>query len=614
MKAAIYARYSSDLQRAASIEDQSRNCRKRADAERWTISATFADAAISGSDRNRPQYKAMLAAAERSEFGVLLLDDLSRLARDSVEQERIIRRLEFRGLRIIATCDGYDSECKARKVHRGFKGLMNEIFLDDLREKTHRGIAGQHIKHFWTGGRPYGYRLRQVMDSIERDQVGQPKRIGSRLELHPEQIEIVLEMFERYADGESPRAIAANLNARGIPSPGSGWRRRVRRCHGWMGSAIYTILMNDLYTGHVKWNRHRYERDPDSKMHKCRVRPKSEWLTYRDESLRIVSDELWERCVRRRTPNSTLRLRCGGRPKFLLSGILRCGVCGASYVMKNRRSYGCGGYVEGRSCANGVDIRRDWAEDALLMPVYKDVLEPNKVELLAKQLQSAYLKCQRLEQSKVAQAPKEVHAVDERSDSLRVPLPDLAPDELAAALAKAEEKRPSPLTAGPPADDARMISMLPNAAADYREQIKIGLAGDEGASLKARVLLRQYFGGQIKLIPAEDGLYAEYLQHRIALLQGIGIGCSPWAIRTYRALVAAWRSAAACSRAVVDVLTALTHRICRLGLDAWVRVTGFGGANRRKLSRLFRRHRRMDFLRAYRRHVRRYTFGAKRHG
>jgi len=276
VKAAIYARYSSDMQRTASIEDQSRNRRKRADADKWTISATFADAAISGSDNNRPQYKAMLAAAERSEFEVLLLDDLSRLARDSVEQERVIRRLEFGGLRIIATSDGYDSESKARKVHRGFKGLMNDIFLDDLREKTHRGIAGQHIKRFWTGGRPYGYRLRRVMDPIERDPFGQPKRIGSQLELHPEQVDIVLEMFERYADGEPPRAIAANLNARGIPSPGSSWRRRVRRCHGWMGSAIYTILVNDLYTGHLKWNRHRYERDPDSKMRKCRKRPKSE--------------------------------------------------------------------------------------------------------------------------------------------------------------------------------------------------------------------------------------------------------------------------------------------------------------------------------------------------
>jgi hypothetical protein len=61
---------------------------------------------------------------------------------------RAIRRLEFSGLRIVATSDGYDSTSKARKVHRGFEGLMNEIFLDDLRERVHRGLAGQAMKRY----------------------------------------------------------------------------------------------------------------------------------------------------------------------------------------------------------------------------------------------------------------------------------------------------------------------------------------------------------------------------------------------------------------------------------------------------------------------------------
>jgi site-specific DNA recombinase len=103
MKAALYARFSTDLQRATSIEDQFRNCRKRAEVEGWTIVATFADAAMSGSDANRPQYRTMLEAAARREFDVLIVDDLSRLTRDSVECERAIRRLEFSGMRIVAT-------------------------------------------------------------------------------------------------------------------------------------------------------------------------------------------------------------------------------------------------------------------------------------------------------------------------------------------------------------------------------------------------------------------------------------------------------------------------------------------------------------------------------
>lgn len=70
MRTALYARFSSDLQRDTSIEDQFRNCRKRAESEGWTLVATFADAAMSGSDANRPQYRAMLEAAARREFDV----------------------------------------------------------------------------------------------------------------------------------------------------------------------------------------------------------------------------------------------------------------------------------------------------------------------------------------------------------------------------------------------------------------------------------------------------------------------------------------------------------------------------------------------------------------
>src|ERR1700682_4454378 len=97
VRAVTYSRYSSDQQRASSIEDQRRNCAKRAAAEGWTITAQYADEAITGSDNRRPQYLAMLQAAARKEFDVLILDDLSRLTRDSVEQETAIRRLEFQG-------------------------------------------------------------------------------------------------------------------------------------------------------------------------------------------------------------------------------------------------------------------------------------------------------------------------------------------------------------------------------------------------------------------------------------------------------------------------------------------------------------------------------------
>src|SRR5579859_5889445 len=149
----------------------------------------------------------MLAAADRREFDVLMVDDLSRLARDQVESERVIRRLEFRGLRLIAVSDGYDSQTKAatRKIQRTVKGLVNEMRLDELREQVHRGLTGQAEKGYWCGGRPYGFRLRPILDPSQRDAYGQPAKIGTKLEINPEHAPIVREIFASYVAGQSCR-------------------------------------------------------------------------------------------------------------------------------------------------------------------------------------------------------------------------------------------------------------------------------------------------------------------------------------------------------------------------------------------------------------------------
>src|ERR1700722_17350641 len=157
--AAVYTRFSSDMQRDSSSEDQARNCRERIAREGWTLGAHYKDEAISGTTDKRPGYQAMLAAAKAKEFDVLVLDSLSRLARDLVEQETVCNRLSFAGPRIIAIGDGYDSSSRNSKQMRQIRDAINEGYLGDLAHNIHRGLRGQALKNYWAGGRPYGYRL-----------------------------------------------------------------------------------------------------------------------------------------------------------------------------------------------------------------------------------------------------------------------------------------------------------------------------------------------------------------------------------------------------------------------------------------------------------------------
>ena len=159
MRVAAYARYSSDSQRDTSIDDQFRNCEQFAARQGWSVTERYADKAISGATAERPSYQHMLKDAEAKRFDVLLIDDFSRLSRDQVETEQVRRRLVHWGVRLIGVSDGIDTSTKGHKLLTGFKGIMNDVFLDDLREKTSRGMVGQALKGYHVGGRTYGYRL-----------------------------------------------------------------------------------------------------------------------------------------------------------------------------------------------------------------------------------------------------------------------------------------------------------------------------------------------------------------------------------------------------------------------------------------------------------------------
>ena len=76
MRAAIYARFSSNNQRDASIDDQVHNCRARIEDEHWALAGTYSDRAISGGTLLRPGYQAMLEHARRGGFDIIVAEAL----------------------------------------------------------------------------------------------------------------------------------------------------------------------------------------------------------------------------------------------------------------------------------------------------------------------------------------------------------------------------------------------------------------------------------------------------------------------------------------------------------------------------------------------------------
>lgn len=372
MRTAAYARYSSDQQSAASLEDQLRNCRTYCARQGWPDPEVFRDAAISGSRTDRPAYCQLLARAGAGEFDVVLVDDLSRLGRDSAEVQAAIKRLRFAGVRLIGVSDGVDTGRKGHKVEVGLRGLMGELYLDDLADKTHRGLTGRALAGASAGGLPYGYR--------------KGSEAGSRV-IDPTQADVVRRIFADYLAGKSPRHIAAELNRAGVASARP--ERAGRPCT-WSPSAIHGdsrrglgILANPIYVGRQVWNRSQWVKHPDTGRRVRQERPESEWITTEHPELAIVDRRTWDAAqarLQRRASRGQGR-RGPGRPiRNLLSGLLRCPECGGPIVVVDATAYGCSTAKERRTCGNRTRLPRLAAERAVLTGIQEQLLTDEAFE------------------------------------------------------------------------------------------------------------------------------------------------------------------------------------------------------------------------------------------
>ncbi|WP_406871019.1 recombinase family protein [Thioclava sp. 'Guangxiensis'] len=341
-RVAIYARYSSDHQKPTSIEDQTRECRRYADRQDgWVVVQVFDDVAISGAIKDRHGFDALVEFVARGECDVVLFEHLDRVARDLEFLMTFDKRARYAGVEL-------------HQLHRGqlslfdigILGTFAQLFLEELKVKTRRGLQGRVEAGKNTGGRAYGYR------SVPLPEVN-GKGTGSVMEIVPSEAAIVREIFEHYASGKSPREIAANLNLRGIPSPrGSG-----AGSGHWRTNTIYGnrsrstgILNNELYIGHQVWNRLSYHKHPETGRRVSKPNPREEWIITEQPDLRIIEKDLWERVKGQQDliDNSRTKAEATGkrgagaaqaarRRKYLLSGLLTCGQCGGNMTRCRQR-------------------------------------------------------------------------------------------------------------------------------------------------------------------------------------------------------------------------------------------------------------------------------------
>jgi site-specific DNA recombinase len=461
----VYSRFSTDKQSESSIEDQQRVCRDFAAARGWSVAAEYSDRGISGAALgNRPGVRAALESLNSGD--VLLVNDLSRLSR-SQDLSPLLARLRHRGVRILGAQDAYDSDNETAGMQAGLSGIMSEEFRRNISRRTHSALA---------------LRAQQGL-KVTRPPFDNP--------------DLVREMFERFAGGESLRAIAGDLNARGI---------RARPRGKWLQSAVRAILTNEVYIGRVIWNRSRWVKDPDTGTRHRRERPRSEWIVKECEP--VVSQDVWDR-AQARFRSSPGR---GGVPSYLLSGLLVCGVCGGKLIVSggSSRRYVCGTRHQGgdAACSNRLGVARRIAEAYILDGVEAALRSPTAQYEALKEMRRVRAEGQRTDTSE----PDAELATLERLVATGVLSVEVAAPALDAARRKAAQ-RAAPPTEPMPWPTAARWNEAVNAFCDV-------LRGSEVTA--AREALREEIG-EVRCIPEGDVLVAELGAERVLLATGSGI-------------------------------------------------------------------------------------------
>lgn len=334
-KVAIYCRLSEEDKNKQSITDESGSIQNQkamlcdyAESQKWDIYGIYSDDDYAGADRNRPEFKRLLADAQERKFDIILCKTQSRFTRELELVERYIHGLfPIWGIRFVSIVDNADTANKGNKKSRQINGLVNEWYLEDMSDSIKSALDSRRKNGFHIGSFAlYGYK--------------KDPNLKGHLIIDEEAASVVREVFTLFSQGYGKTAIARILNDRKIPNP-----TEYKRLQGlrfklppnksstlWKYSAISNMLTNEAYIGNLVQGK--YE-SISYKTSVNRPRPKEKWFRIEGTHEPIIDRTLWDR-VQKKVNERAKPFKVGTIGLFAKK--VRCASCG--YIMRSTKSGG----------------------------------------------------------------------------------------------------------------------------------------------------------------------------------------------------------------------------------------------------------------------------------
>lgn len=395
-RAVIYARFSSNNQREESIDAQIRECTKYAENNGYVIVNSYCDSAKSGTSAEREQFQKMVTDSEEQDFSYVIVHKLDRFSRDKYDSVHYKKRLRNNNVRVVSCLEHLSDDPESIILESVLEG-MSQYYSANLSREVMKGLKENAYKCKHTGGMaPLGF-------DVEKETL--------KYVINEEEAEIVRKIFTMYAGHHGYSEILEHLNK-------SGYKTKLGR--PFSKSSLNAIIKNEKYRGIYVYNRKK-EFDFNRKRRPT-LKSESEVIRIEDGMPRIISDDLFFKANHLATKKQLKSGTYNAKHHYLLSGLIKCGECGASLSGNSRTggrsssmysSYRCSTKTNKKAGkCNCKEIRKEYIEHFVLDELNDLLFSGENVKRLTELLseQSSLQQRQRSKEMKVLS--KELTSID----------------------------------------------------------------------------------------------------------------------------------------------------------------------------------------------------------
>lgn len=280
-KAIVYCRYSSHSQNEASIEQQLDAAREYAKKNKLVIIKEYCDAAMTGTNDDRPNFNLMLSEVNKLKPSFCICWKGDRLSRNRIDAALTKHHLKSAGCFPVYVTENIDTETPEGDFLDGMLEVVSSFYVAQTIANVERGMNHNAKNCLSNGSKKYGYTTDNTKHYV----------------INPEEAEIVKYIFQQYSEGTRPKDIAAALNERGV---------KTLQNKNWRNDSITKIIKNPTYKGIYIWSGH-----------------------YTEGGMpRIIEDDLWNRCNEILISNKHHKRQGGKDTEYYLVPKLFCDRCG----------------------------------------------------------------------------------------------------------------------------------------------------------------------------------------------------------------------------------------------------------------------------------------------